>query len=206
MKIGITGGIGSGKTSVCEVFSSYGIPVFAADGEAKKLYSLPELIHWIKENISPVVVDQQNIVDKKKLAAIVFSNHKLLKLLEQKIHPLVSEKFDQWTQLQSGYPYLLYEAAILFETGRYRHLDKTILVTAPESIRIQRVKARDHITVTEIKKRMAKQWHDSRKLPLADYVIENIEWSKTLYQIEQIHHSILESLNNIDSKFWKSDL
>lgn len=192
MKVGITGGIGSGKTSVCKVFEFYGIPVFNADVEAKRLYENPEIRDWVKENISTVVFDDHDRLDRRKLATVIFQDEKKLRLLENKIHPLVGEKFNEWCRNYQEKAYVIYEAAILFETGRYRKLDLSILITAPETIRIERVRHRDGLSEYEIRHRMARQWDDARKIPLADFVIENLEWPETIVQIERIHHIILE--------------
>jgi len=191
MKVGITGGIGSGKSTICKVFEAYGIPVFNADDEARELYRLPEIIDWLKKNISPDVIDDHNVLNKKLLSSLIFSDLNKLRLLEDYIHPQVGAKFDEWYQQQSSAPYVLYEAAILFETGRYAQMDKTILVTAPENIRFQRIMHRDKLDEAAIRSRMSRQWDDNRKIALADFVIENIEWQKTLADIEKIHHTLL---------------
>jgi dephospho-CoA kinase len=193
MKVGITGGIGSGKTSVCRVFETYHIPIFHADQQAQELYRLPEIIYWLKHNISADVIDSTNSVNKKKLASLVFSNANKLKQLEDYIHPIVRQKFDDWYIRQQNAPYVLYESAILFETGRFKSFDKTIVVTAPEKVRIERVMLRDRLTASEIRQRMTKQWIDERKIALADFVLENIEWPKTLQQIEHIHRILLST-------------
>ncbi len=192
MKVGITGGIGSGKTSVCKVFESYGISVFNADTEAKRLYENPEVRCWIKENISTVVFDDYNLLDLKKLASVIFQDEVKLRLLENKIHPLVGEMFNKWYKNFQKGAYVLYESAILFETGRYRMFDLSILITAPETIRIERVRHRDGLSENEIRNRMSRQWDDAKKIPLADFVIENVEWPETIVQIEKIHRYIIE--------------
>lgn len=192
MKVGITGGIGSGKTTICKVFESYGIPVFNADIEAKRLYKNSEVRCWIKENISTDVFDDDDRLDRQKLASVIFQDEKMLRLLENKIHPLVGEMFNEWSENHQESAYVIYEAAILFETGRYRMLDLSILITAPETIRIERVRQRDGLSENEIRNRMARQWDDAKKIPLADFVIENIEWPETIVQIEKIHRHILE--------------
>lgn len=192
MKVGITGGIGSGKTSVCKVFESYGIPVFNADVEAKRLYENPDIRRWIKEKISTLVFDEAGRLDRRKLASVIFQDDKKLRLLENKIHPLVSEMFNEWCKPYHEKAYVIYEAAILFETGRYRMLDLSILVSAPETLRIERVRLRDGLSEYEIRHRMARQWDDAKKIPLADFVIENVEWPETIVQIGKIHQCILE--------------
>ncbi len=191
MKVGITGGIGSGKSTICKVFEAYGIPIFYADHEARELYRLPEIISWLKKSISPEVIDENNNVNKKVLSSLIFNDLNKLRLLEDFIHPQVSAKFDEWYQKQNSAPYVLYEAAILFETGRYTSLDKTILVTAPEKTRLQRIVHRDKLDETEIRNRMSRQWDDNRKSALADFVLENIEWPETLASIEKIHQTLL---------------
>lgn len=194
MKVGLTGGIGSGKTSVCRIFESFGIPVFDADLAAKQLYEQPEIKLWLKENIAEEVITENNTVDKKRLAQIIFNDASKMSLIASKIHPLVAANFDEWAAAQSDKPYVIYEAAILFETGRYKLLDKTILVTAPESIRVQRVIQRDNMSAAEVYERMRKQWDDSQKTSLADFVINNTDWTETVRQTQDIHQTILSEI------------
>lgn len=195
MRVGVTGGIGSGKTAICKVFETYGIPVFNADAAAKSLYSQPEIVSWVKNNIAEDVYNEKNELDRAKLASLIFQDEKKLKLLESKIHPSVGQMFSDWYKSQCKAPYVIYEAAILFETGRYKELDLNILVTAPLNLRIERVMRRDKVSENEIVRRISRQWEDEKKIPLANYVINNIDWSDTLIQIALIHEKILKKIS-----------
>ncbi|MGD9558017.1 MAG: dephospho-CoA kinase [Mangrovibacterium sp.] len=173
LKIGITGGIGSGKSTICKFFSILGVPVFMADVEAKMLMNRSPLI---RERLTTLfgqeIYGKDSFPDRRKLAEIIFHSPDLLKKVNEIIHPEVRNYFMQWVQNQSA-AYVVYEAAILFETGYYRMMDFTILVTAPEEERIRRVLAREETTEEDVKSRIQQQWPDQEKAKLADYVIQN---------------------------------
>jgi len=188
--IGITGGIGSGKTIVCKVFATLNIPVFHADDEAKKLYDTsPELLEKLVHLFGDDILTGGRL-NKTKLADLVFQRDDLLKELNAMVHPLVGQSFATWHNQQSS-PYVIREAAILLESGSYRDCDLIILVTADESLRIKRVMERSKISSGEVQKRMAKQWTDTDKRAFADFEINNDGKALIIPQIISIHESIL---------------
>lgn len=188
--VGLTGGIGSGKSVILEVFSSYGVPCYKSDNRAKELMQKsPELIRQIKVLFGEDIYQDKKL-NRSKLADIVFDDKKKLKSLNALVHPLVNKDF-QFFLNQQNTAYVIKEAAILFETGVAKDCDETILVTAPEKLRIQRVMKRDKINAEHIKSRMSHQWSDEKKIPLANYVINNIDWDKTFKKIEEIHKKII---------------
>ena len=189
--VGLTGGIGSGKSVILEVFSSYGVPCYKSDNIAKELMQKsPELIRQIKVLFGEDIYQDKKL-NRSKLADIVFGDKKKLKSLNALVHPLVNKDF-QFFLNQQNTAYVIKEAAILFETGVAKDCDETILVTAPEKLRIQRVMKRDKINAEHIKSRMSHQWSDEKKIPLANYVINNIDWDKTFKKIEEIHKKIID--------------
>lgn len=189
--VGLTGGIGSGKSAVLAVFTSLGIPCYESDTRAKKLMQEdPELIRKIKTLFGDDIYPRE-ILDRSKLADLVFADKSKLNSLNTIVHPRVKKDF-QFFLTQQNAAYVIKEAAILFETGGAKDCDATILVTAPEKLRVQRVMKRDKINVEQIKSRMSHQWTDEKKIPLADYVINNIDWDKTLKKIEEIHKKLID--------------
>ena len=170
--IGITGGIGSGKSTIAKVFESMGYPVYNSDTRAKYLINNnTELIKSIKNSFGNDIYNSQGL-DRQKMASLVFNNPEKLKLLNSITHPAVGNDFNLWANSQST-PFVLKEAAILFETGIYKSLYKTILVSAPQETRIERVIKRDNTTAKEVLARMKNQWSEEKKTELADYVIDN---------------------------------
>ncbi|HSD13707.1 MAG TPA: dephospho-CoA kinase [Flavobacterium sp.] len=188
--IGLTGGIGSGKSTVAGFFRENGVPVYIADDEAKKLMDTPEMIKKIQsvfeENIS-----EDNKLDKKKIAEIVFSAPQQLEKLNSIIHPVVRNHFLSWVEAHNDEPFVIKEAAILFESGSYRDCDKIILVTAPEEIRIERVMNRDKVTKEQVLERIANQWSDEKKIPLSDYIVQNTD-------IEEVRKKVSEILKELN--------
>lgn len=189
--IGLTGGIGSGKTTIARYFAGQGIPVYIADEEAKKILYLPQAIREVKEAFGEeVFTDGQP--DRKKIADAVFGNPEKLKILNAIIHPKVGDHFKQWVHNNSGKGFVIKEAAILFESGSYKDCDKIILVTAPKEIRINRVMQRDGVTEAKVLERMEAQWDDDKKKTLSDYIIENID----VEAAKQKAFEILKELKN----------
>lgn len=182
-KIGLTGGIGSGKSTVAALFKEKGIPVFIADIEAKKLFEQKEVVIEIKECFGSSVISENNI-DRKALGQIVFSDSEQLKKLNNIIHPKVHQAFEKWFAQQKS-PYIIYEAAIIFEHNRQSFFDKTLLITAPKSLRIERVMKRDSVSKDEVLKRMDNQWSEFRKKELADYTLDNVNIEKTKHQVNK---------------------
>ena len=188
--IGLTGGIGSGKSKILSVFSTYGIPCYESDIRAKWLMQRDaELKSQIKSFFGDQIYENDQF-NQRKLAKLVFANKGKLEALNSLVHPRVKMDFKSFVSQQNT-PYIIKEAAILFETGGEKDCDATILVTAPEKLRLQRVLNREKISSMDIKARINNQWSDSRKIPLTDYVINNIDWDKTLKKINEIHQKLL---------------
>ena len=190
LKIGITGGIGSGKSTVCRVFSALGIPVFEADRIAKELMNTSVEIHEKLVNLfgASVYLPDQTI-DRKYLAGIVFNDRSLLAQLNAIVHPVVRQTFFDWCDKQKS-PYIIHEAAILFESGFYKMMDKTITVVTSENERIQRVMKRDGLTLELVKERIRNQWTDDERIKLADFVIGNNDNELIIPQIIEIDKKI----------------
>ena len=188
--IGLTGGIGSGKSKIMSVFSTYGIPCYESDRRAKWLMQMDaELKSQIKSFFGDQIYENDQF-NQRKLAKLVFADKGKLEALNSLVHPRVKMDFKSFVSQQDT-PYIIKETAILFETGGEKDCDATILVTAPEKLRLQRVLNREKISSMDIKARINNQWSDSRKIPLADYVINNIDWDKTLKKIDEIHQKLL---------------
>lgn len=190
LKIGLTGGIGSGKSTVAKVIECFGFPVFYSDVESKRILFSDKKLHDVieKEIGAECFVDGK--LNKEKLAGIVFSDKSKLEILNQLLHPRVRDAFDEWCQNQNS-TLCFNEAAIIFETGAISRFDATVLVTADHTERLERVSQRDSITKSEVENRMNKQWPDFKKIMLANYVIENNQNSEIT---PQIHH-IIKSLH-----------
>jgi dephospho-CoA kinase len=187
--VGLTGGIGSGKSAVGAVFSSQGVPCYQSDSSAKKLmHQDPELINQIKALFGDDLYEGEKL-NRGKLAEVVFADKSKLESLNAIVHPRVKEDFQLFLSQQNA-DYVIKEAAILFETGGAEDCDVTILVTAPEDLRIERVMKREKSKLEHIKSRMRHQWSDEKKIPIADYVINNIDWDKTLKKVEEIHQKL----------------
>ena len=189
--IGLTGGIGSGKTTIAKLFKAEGSPVYIADEEAKKIMQLPETIHKIKTIFGQEIIENQQI-NKKKLSEIVFNNPEKLKELNAIIHPLVKNHFDDWVKNQKSL-FVIKEAAILFESGSYAYCDKIITVTASEETRIKRVMKRDNCTKEAVLERINNQWSDAQKISKSDYVIVNND----LIEAKNQFKAILKKLKNL---------
>ncbi|WP_113662554.1 dephospho-CoA kinase [Pedobacter nanyangensis] len=194
LKIGITGGIGSGKTTVCKVFETLGIPVFYADTVAKQIMTTdPILIQGIRETFGSQSYFQDGSLNNKHIANIVFANEHELAKLNALVHPAVFRAFDQWdAALPKNTPYSIKEAALLFESGSYKMCDKNILVTAPHQLKITWVTRRDGVNEAQVLARMDKQFSDEQKLQMADYVISNAPNSSIILQVLNLHQQFLE--------------
>jgi len=171
--IGITGGIGAGKSTICRVFRLLGVPVFEADKAARQLLNTNQQIKQGLINLfGEAVYTENGQPDRKKLAGIIFNNDIQLQKINNLVHPVVREAFNVWADKQKA-PYVIQEAAILFESGFYKMMDYSILVTAPLSERMKRVCARDKASEKQVKERMQKQWTDDEKRKLATLEIKN---------------------------------
>lgn len=194
LKAGITGNIGSGKTTVCKIFESLGIPVYYADPEARKFYRKPEVIRQVKELFGQEVFDEKNHLRNNVLAGIVFNDPSKLARLNAILHPLVLEDFLQWAHARENEDYLLYESALLFESGFHKHFNLSILVHAPEKLACKRVMDRDGITRTEFYERFSRQMPADKKIPQADFIIENDEATPLIPKAIDIHKQILSRI------------
>lgn len=191
IKVGLTGGIGSGKSIVAKIFEILGVPVFYADKEAKLLMVSHQ---GIREEISKLFGNQvykEKELNREYIAEIVFKDPGLLEKLNAIVHPVVHQHFLKWVVSFSGNPYIMEEAAILFESGANTSFDYSILVTSPESLRIQRVMKRDKISEEKVKERMNNQFPEEKKLSLADFVINNDIDSMILPQVLELHERLL---------------
>ncbi len=194
MKVGITGGIGSGKTTVCKIFEVLGVPVYYADEQAKRLMIRhPELIKKVKSLFGEAAYYPDGSLNRPYIAHSAFNNPYLLAQLNAAVHPVVQEDATQWQQQQQT-PYTLKEAALLFESGSFRKLDRVITVYAPMEVRIQRVMQRDQVSKSQVMSRIEKQLSDADKIQLADFVVTNNGQTLLIPQIQHIHQRLLQSL------------
>ena len=184
--IGITGGIGSGKTTTCQIFEQLGTPVYYADVRAKQLMAQDPLKSKIIQAFGErAYVNGQ--LDRSYLAKEVFHSKERLSVLNGLVHPAVADDFDEWLEEHEKAPYVLKEAAILFESGAYHAVDYTVLVIAPEEVRINRVMERDGTTHDEVMQRMNNQWTQERKAKLADHIINNDGNHLLIPQVLELH-------------------
>ncbi|QNN40350.1 dephospho-CoA kinase [Pedobacter roseus] len=194
-KVGITGGIGSGKTTACKVFEVLGIPVFYADTVAKEIMTQDALlVESVKAAFGNESYFEDGKINNKHIAGIVFNNEQALAQLNALVHPAVFRAFDAWeASIPSTVSYTLKEAAILFESGSYKLCDTTILVTAPYEIKLKRLMQRDGITEEQVKARMDKQLSDEEKAKMADHFIVNDEQQPIIEQVLALHQQLLKS-------------
>lgn len=190
-RAGITGNIGSGKTLVCQLFKSLGIPVFEADEQARAFFYSEPVRDKMIQRFGPDIFIHRQELNRPLLAKKLFNNEANLTFVNELIHPRVRQAFAQWADAQSRSPYVMYEAAILFETGFYKQLDLNILVTASKEQRLKRVMERDGVDENAVKSRMKHQWPDDRKIHLADFVINNNGDELLTPQVLNIHQRIL---------------
>jgi dephospho-CoA kinase len=190
-KIGITGGIGSGKSYICSILEKMGYPVFYADKVSKSiLASDPIIISKIKSLLGEQAYHLDGSVNTAYIANQIFNDDEKLATVNGIMHPAVRLAFDSFAKLQNN-ALVFNEAAIIFEAGGHEKFDKTILVIAPKAVKIKRILTRDAISESEIESRMAKQWSDDQKIPLADYIIKNGDNDMLLPQINEILVDIL---------------
>ena len=190
LQVGITGGIGSGKTTVCRVFETLGVPVFYADAEARRLQDEDEEVKAAIKNLFGENIYSSNGLDRKAVAEKVFADALLLKQLNDIVHPATIRAFETWKENYSDKKYILKEAAILFETGLNKSLDKIIVVTAPDELKIERIMNRDSVSREQVISRMKNQMSDSEKISLADFVIVNDEKQAVIPQVMKIHNKL----------------
>ena len=184
--IGLTGGIGSGKSTVANYIASKGIPVYIADEEAKKIMENADVKQRIQNLFEESVLNADETLNRKKIGELVFNNPSKLKELNAIVHPEVYDHFKNWVKKHKKFPFVIKEVAILFETGGNKQCDKVILITAPEELRIQRAMKRDNLTKKDILVRINNQLPESKKKELSDFIIENIDLSNTFLKIDEI--------------------
>lgn len=188
LKVGITGNIGSGKSTICRVFAHLGVPVFYADEQAKALFLQANIRQQIEMEFGAGVFDPGGSVNRAALAQIVFSQPDKLHQLNAIIHPAVFLKFNAWCTANQHAPYVIQEAAILFETGWHNKHDYNILVWAPEEMLIQRVMQRDQVGRQMVLERLNNQMSQEEKIQRADFVLRNDNAQLLLPEIVKLHH------------------
>jgi len=194
LKIALTGGIGSGKTLVATLFATLGIPVYNADKEAKKIMNKDrQLKLHIKSLLGNKAYHRNGRLDRQYVANKIFGDKKLLQKINSLIHPIVQTDFVNWANKQSS-RYVIEESALIFEINAINNFDKTILVTAEEELRTQRVMRRDKVSRRNVEERIREQWPDEKKINLADFVIDNNGKKSLIHQVLRIHRTLI-SLN-----------
>jgi dephospho-CoA kinase len=192
LKVGITGGIGSGKTTVCKVFELLGIPVFYADDVAKSIMQTdPVLKTALLDTFGENSYTKDGMLNRAYISSIVFNDKQELEKLNSLVHPAVLRAFDNWVLDQHESPYVIKEAALLYESGGFKMCNKSILVIAPTLIKMNRVKLRDGVSEEDIQLRMNRQFSDEIKIKYADYILNNDEKQLLIPQIIQLHQQFL---------------
>ncbi|ASU33746.1 dephospho-CoA kinase [Mucilaginibacter xinganensis] len=191
-KIGLTGNIGSGKTTVSKVFELLGVPVFYADDAAKKVMVTDrELIAGVKAAFGDSSYFEDGALNRKHIAAIVFNDKEQLARLNAMVHPATFRAFDEWVNAIKDVPYVLKEAALLFESDSYKMCDYSIMVQAPFQLRLKRVMERDSLSRAEVESRESKQFSEEKKAALADYIIINDDVQLLIPQVLELHQKFL---------------
>lgn len=189
--VGLTGGIGSGKTTVAQFFVELGVPVYNSDKAAKKLMKSSKKIRKAIIELLGEKVYENKKLNKTYISEIIFKNKNKLEKLNAIVHPAVRKHFLRWVKRQNS-RYVIQETAIIFENFSQDFYDKIILVTAPEDERILRVMKRSDISKKAIIARLENQWTDEKKVPLSDYIIDNLELSKTKTKVVKVNNAILD--------------
>lgn len=195
--VGLTGGIGSGKTTVANFFSDLGVPVYIADDRAKAIMDQPDIIQRVQEIFDVNVLQADGKIDRKAVRELVFDNQDLLDKLNNIVHPSVKQDFQVWLEQNSSADFVIKESAILFEKELHKECDLVILVVAPQELRIQRVMNRDNTNVDNIRQIMNNQLKDVDKIPLSDYIIENIDLILAKEQVKCIINRIKNEKDTI---------
>lgn len=195
LKIGVTGGIGSGKSTVCNIFRNLGVSIFNSDLVGRELLNGDEqLKKKVKRTFGKDMYNSSGELDRERMALLVFNDSQSLEKLSAMVHPKVNAKFEHWCEEHDKKPYVLKEAAILLESGNYHDLDKIINVFAPKELRIQRVMKRDGVGREQVEKRMRFQYSDEEKNSLADFIIVNEKEEELLPQIMELHEFFLNQI------------
>lgn len=188
--IGLTGGIGSGKSTIVNHIKSKGIPVYVADDEAKIILDHPQIKSYLRSFFGDGIFENDRLI-RKRLAALVFTDAEKLKKLNSVVHPAVREHFKEWLKKHKDEPLVVKEAAILFESGSNEDCDLVINIAAPEELRISRVMARDKVSRNEVESRMRNQWTEEMRAKKSDFTIENIDKIKAFTAIDEILKKIV---------------
>lgn len=189
-RIGLTGNIGTGKSTVAKVFETLGAHVYHADTRARKLLESDAVAEQLKTIFGNKVITPKGEIDRKVLASIVFNDKAKLAILNNLVHPLVENDFEAWCLEYQSEAYILHEAAILFESGFDRLFDACILVTAPVDTCVQRVMKRDSVSAESVMARMQNQWPQEKKIELAQYIVVNDENTLVLPQVLELHRQL----------------
>lgn len=196
IKLGITGGIGSGKTSVCKVFGVLGIPFFSADPEAREIMDKDTTIIRRINSIAGKDLYSTGSLDRMALANLIFNNNSLLEKVNSLVHPVVFDHFRRW-ELKQDAPYVIFEAAILFESGASKLVDRIATIVAPVEERVERVILRNKLSREQVMERMRNQMDDDSRIKLSDYVIYNSENDMIIPAILKIHEDLLKIANTV---------
>ncbi len=191
-RIGLTGNIGSGKSTVARIFEALDVPVFYSDLVARQMYSLPEVVEKLTAFFPEANLYSGGKFQKAILANLIFSNPQALQQVNQLIHPLVEEEFVVWSVKHTHRPYVLQESAILFENHLQQRYNAIILVTAPESLRVQRVTLRDDSSPESVKARISNQMPETEKQKLSDYIINNDGHQMLIPQVVELHQKLTQ--------------
>jgi len=193
LQVGITGGIGSGKSLVCRIFQVLGAPIYDADSRAKKLMTTDGiLIDQIKKEFGTLSYDEKGALNRQFLSKTVFGDEEKLAKLNALVHPRVGVDYANWVRQQEGARYVIKEAALMFESGSDKVLDKIIVVSAPEAVRIERVLLRDpQRTREQVKEIILNQMSEEEKIKKADYVLMNDESTLLIPQVLTLHKNFL---------------
>jgi dephospho-CoA kinase len=197
LKLGVTGGIGSGKTSVCKVFSILGIPVFSADPVARDIMDSDSFIIKEINTIAGRDMYTSGELDRKELAKLIFNNTSLLKEVNALVHPVVFDYFRKWEMEQEA-PYVIMEAAILFESGASKLVDRVVSVVAPVEERVERVIKRNRLSRKQVMERIRNQMDDAERIKLSDYVIYNSENDMIIPSVLKIHDDMVAAANKTE--------
>lgn len=192
LKIGVTGGIGSGKSTVCNIFKNLGVPVFNSDLVSREVVDTDkEIQQKIRKEFGDDMFFSDGKLDRKRMSQLVFNDKKSLEKLNAIVHPVVKSRFEKFCQEHHKRPYVIKEAAILFESNTHQQLDKVINVFTPKELRIKRVLQRDDITVEKLEKIMRSQYPDELKNELSDHIIVNEDLDDLLPQVMELHELFL---------------
>lgn len=190
LKVGITGGIGSGKTTVAKIFETLGIPVYYADDAARRIMNENEMLrNKIIEQFGPETYINKEL-NRKQLSSLIFNNEEKLALLNSLVHPITIEDAESWMAQQQT-PYAIKEAALIFESDAWKYLNKVIGVSAPYNLRIQRTMARDHVSKEAVESRLNKQMNETEKMNRCDFIINNDETELLIPQVIALHEKLL---------------